>query len=160
MSLVCAVTGEVPDEAVFCPKTNLIYEKRLIMKHIAATGCCPVSGAQLQQQDLLPIKTNPTVKPRPLSASSIPGLLSCLQTEWDSLMSEAFLLKTHLEQVCCCCCCCCCCCSCENPRARAAAASAAAAAPGVAAAGAFGCAAATTAFSFSAALDRHGCCCC
>ena len=43
---------------------------------------------------------NPTIKPRPLSASSIPGLLSCLQTEWDSLMSEAFTLKTHLEQAC------------------------------------------------------------
>ncbi|KAL8272323.1 hypothetical protein Esti_003734 [Eimeria stiedai] len=99
MSLVCAVTGEVPEEAVFCPKTGLLYEKRLILKHISASGCCPVTGIHIQAQDLIDVKTNPTIKPRPLSASSIPGLLSCLQTEWDALMSEAFSLKTHLEQV-------------------------------------------------------------
>lgn len=56
MSLVCALTGEVPEEGVFCAETGLIYERRLIQKHLAARGCCPVTGVQLKADQLVPIK--------------------------------------------------------------------------------------------------------
>ena len=41
----------------------------------------------------------PIVKPKPVSATSIPGLLVSLQNEWDSMMLESFTLKKHLQAV-------------------------------------------------------------
>lgn len=39
------------------------------------------------------------MKPKPVSATSIPGLLVSLQNEWDSMMLETFTLKKHLQAV-------------------------------------------------------------
>ena len=39
------------------------------------------------------------VKPKPVTATSIPGLLVTLQNEWDSMMLETFTLKKHLQAV-------------------------------------------------------------
>jgi pre-mRNA-processing factor 19 len=39
----------------------------------------------------------PSVAPRPVAASSIPGLLKALQNEWDAQMLEGVQLKKHLE---------------------------------------------------------------
>merc|ERR1719329_42813 len=51
--------------------------------------------------DLLPVhvSSGTAARPRlPLSeCSSIPGLLSTLQNEWDELMLETFTLKQHLD---------------------------------------------------------------
>lgn len=39
----------------------------------------------------------PSVAPRPVTATSIPGLLKSLQNEWDAQMLESVQLKKHLE---------------------------------------------------------------
>ena len=41
----------------------------------------------------------PIVKPKPVPATNIPGLLVSLQNEWDSMMLESFTLKKHLQAV-------------------------------------------------------------
>ena len=46
--------------------------------------------------DLLPIVANPAVKPRPPTATSIPGILGMLQDEWDAQAAEAFQLRKQL----------------------------------------------------------------
>eukprot|EP00735_Rhodelphis_limneticus_P001471 TRINITY_DN12095_c0_g1::TRINITY_DN12095_c0_g1_i1::g.9675::m.9675 TRINITY_DN12095_c0_g1::TRINITY_DN12095_c0_g1_i1::g.9675 ORF type:complete len:520 (+),score=156.66,sp/Q9AV81/PRP19_ORYSJ/46.24/9e-150,WD40/PF00400.27/1.3e+04,WD40/PF00400.27/2.5e+02,WD40/PF00400.27/0.00052,WD40/PF00400.27/1.3,WD40/PF00400.27/1.1e-05,WD40/PF00400.27/8.2e-08,WD40/PF00400.27/81,WD40/PF00400.27/8.5e-09,Prp19/PF08606.6/3.5e-33,zf-Nse/PF11789.3/5.1e-08,eIF2A/PF08662.6/5e+02,eIF2A/PF08662.6/0.12,eIF2A/PF08662.6/23,Cep57_C len=97
--MYCSISGQTPEEPVISRKTGHLFEKRLIEKYIDATGKCPVSGEELSKDDLLPVKTNPVIKPRPASALSIPGLLASLQTEWDSLMLETHTLRTHLETV-------------------------------------------------------------
>ena len=53
----------------------------------------------LRPEDLIPLKLSATVRPRPPTASSVPGLLSLLQNEWDAVMLETFQLKKHLETV-------------------------------------------------------------
>ncbi|KAF8822480.1 WD domain, G-beta repeat domain containing protein [Cardiosporidium cionae] len=98
MSLVCAISGSLPEEPVLS-KTGYIFERRLIEKHIDANGKCPVTGVDLDKVDLHPINVPKTVKPRPLTAASIPGLLSLFQGEWDSIMAETFQLRTQLETV-------------------------------------------------------------
>ncbi|GBE62297.1 pre-mRNA-processing factor [Babesia ovata] len=40
-----------------------------------------------------------TVQPRPASATSIPGLLSLFQSEWDALALETYNLRTHASTV-------------------------------------------------------------
>lgn len=50
--------------------------------------------------NLLPLKfSTKTVKPRPPTATSFPGLLQMLQNEWDAVTLEAYSLKQHLDSV-------------------------------------------------------------
>jgi len=98
MSLVCALSGIAPEEPVLS-KTGYIFEKRLIEKHIATNSKCPVTGELLTADDLISIKVSKVVKPRPVAAASIPGILTLLQNEWDAVMSETFALRTHLDTV-------------------------------------------------------------
>jgi len=98
MALVCALSGVTPEDPVLS-RTGYIFEKRLIEKHIIANSKCPLSGEDLGIDDLIPIKVHKAVKPRPVAAASIPGILSLLQNEWDAIMSEVFTLRTHLDTV-------------------------------------------------------------
>jgi len=96
-TIVCAISGQAPEEPVFSPKTGHVYEKRLINKHIQSAGKCPVTKEELTQDDVIDMKANKAVRPRPATAASIPGMLSLFQGEWDSLMSETYELKSHLD---------------------------------------------------------------
>lgn len=96
-TIVCAISGHSPEEPVFSPKTGYVYEKRLITKHLQSVGKCPVTKEEITQDDLVDMKANKAVRPRPAQATSIPGMLSLLQGEWDALMTETYELKTHLD---------------------------------------------------------------
>lgn len=96
-TIVCAISGQAPEEPVFSSKTGHVYEKRLIVKHIQSAGKCPVTKEDLSQDDVVDMKANKAVRPRPATAASIPGMLSLLQSEWDALMSETYELKSHLD---------------------------------------------------------------
>lgn len=96
-TIVCAITGHAPEQPVFCAKTGHVYEKRVIVKHIESTGKCPVTKEDLTADEVVDMKTSKAIRPRPASATSIPGMLSHFQGEWDSLMSETYELKTHLD---------------------------------------------------------------
>ena len=62
-------------------------------------GKCPVTGQEMSVDDLVEVKLNEAVRPRPLSATSIPGMLALFQNEWDALMLETYQLKEHLNSV-------------------------------------------------------------
>lgn len=78
-------------------KSGLLYERRLIEKHMAETGRDPVTGDELSLQDLIAIKGNKAVKPRPPQAASIPGMLTMFQNEWDALMLQNNALEQQLH---------------------------------------------------------------
>mmetsp|Transcript_114417 Transcript_114417/g.363662 ORF Transcript_114417/g.363662 Transcript_114417/m.363662 type:complete len:500 (-) Transcript_114417:123-1622(-) len=96
-TIVCAISGQPPEEPCFSPKTGHVYEKRLILKNIESSGKCPVTKEELTQDDLVDMKANKAVRPRPAAATSIPGMLQLLQSEWDALMTETYELKTNLD---------------------------------------------------------------
>eukprot|EP01008_Symbiontida_sp_HLA12_P002590 NODE_52_length_1556_cov_267.960223_g49_i0.p1 GENE.NODE_52_length_1556_cov_267.960223_g49_i0~~NODE_52_length_1556_cov_267.960223_g49_i0.p1 ORF type:complete len:474 (-),score=65.91 NODE_52_length_1556_cov_267.960223_g49_i0:75-1496(-) len=75
------------------------FERRLIEKYMEQHQRCPVSGDELAAEDLLPVQCNRAAKPRPASATSIPGLLQLFQSEWDALMLETYTLKQHMDAV-------------------------------------------------------------
>jgi pre-mRNA-processing factor 19 len=56
-----------------------------------------VTKEELTADDIVDMKANKAVRPRPASAASIPGMLSLLQSEWDAVMTETFELKSHLD---------------------------------------------------------------
>ena len=60
---------------------------------LVCAGRCPVSGQDLAKADLLEVKGNPIVRPRPPAAASVPGLIKIFQSEWDALMLETYTLK-------------------------------------------------------------------
>ncbi|MBA0758881.1 hypothetical protein Gotri_021842, partial [Gossypium trilobum] len=91
------VSGEVPEEPVVSKKSGLLYEKRLIERQIADYGKCPVTGDPLTMDDIVPVKTGKIVKPKSLTAASIPGMLGMFQNEWDALMLSNFALEQQLH---------------------------------------------------------------
>ncbi|KAL8260063.1 hypothetical protein R6Q59_028016 [Mikania micrantha] len=95
--MICSISGEAPEEPVVSKSSGLLFEKRLIERHILDYGKCPVTGETLTMEDLVPIKTGKVVKPRPVQAASIPGMLGMFQNEWDALVLSAFASEQQLH---------------------------------------------------------------
>lgn len=93
----CSISGEVPEDPVISQKSGLLFERRLIERHISDYGKCPITGEPLTMDDIIPIKTGKIVKPRPVQAASIPGMLGMFQIEWDTLMLSNFALEQQLH---------------------------------------------------------------
>ncbi|EAN30950.1 WD domain G-beta repeat protein [Theileria parva strain Muguga] len=98
MTFLCTISGVQPQEPCLS-KTGYIFERRLIEKHLEESPVCPATGEPLTLQDLITIKTDVVTKPRPVTASSIPGLLSLLQSEWDALALETHNMRSHVDEV-------------------------------------------------------------
>lgn len=97
--MLCAISGTTPEEPVVSAKSGQIFERRLIEKYIDANGKEPGTNEILEQKDLIAVKVNKAVKPRPITATSIPSMLQLFQNEWDAMMLESYTLKQHLETV-------------------------------------------------------------
>ncbi|XP_027363336.1 pre-mRNA-processing factor 19-like isoform X3 [Abrus precatorius] len=93
----CSISGEVPEEPVVSKNSGLLFEKRLIERHISDYGKCPITGEPLTMDDIVPVKTGKIVKPRPIQAASIPGMIGMFQNEWDGLMLSNFALEQQLH---------------------------------------------------------------
>lgn len=91
------VSGVVPEEPVVCTKSGFVYEKRLITKHVEISGTEPVTGEPITADDLLPLRGPKVARPRPAASTSVAGLLSNLQSEWDGMMLESHALRSALE---------------------------------------------------------------
>jgi len=93
----CSISGHPPVHPVVSLKSGHVFEKSLIEKHLQVTGTCPVTGEELRKEDLMDLKTSPSIQPRPPTATSIPGLIQLFQNEWDVIMLETHLLNKHLD---------------------------------------------------------------
>ncbi|GAP88916.1 putative cell cycle control protein [Rosellinia necatrix] len=96
--MLCAISGEAPQEPVVSKLSGSVFEKRLIEKYIEENGKDPVSGEDLALDDLLPVKSARVVRPRPPTLTSIPALLSTFQNEWDALALETYNLTEQLTR--------------------------------------------------------------
>ncbi|GAB9473883.1 Ferric reduction oxidase 8 [Globisporangium polare] len=117
--MLCSLSGQIPAEPVASLKSGHVFEKRLLLKYLAANQQrCPVTGEELDaDKDLLalaPPTTTTASSAGSDSASksssssnaaafspesaSIPQLLSLFQNEWDGVVLESFTLKKHLEK--------------------------------------------------------------
>ncbi|TIA91279.1 hypothetical protein E3P99_01143 [Wallemia hederae] len=88
-----ALSGEQPQKPVVSAKSGHLFEKRLIDKYITENGKDPISGEQLSSDDLIELKSESNTPPRPPALSSVPSLLSTLQSEWDALVLETHSLR-------------------------------------------------------------------
>lgn len=57
-----------------------------------------MTGEELTTDDLVELKTQRIVRPRPPTLTSIPSLLSVFQEEWDALALETYQLRQALAQ--------------------------------------------------------------
>ncbi|PNS19202.1 Pre-mRNA-processing factor 19 2 [Sphaceloma murrayae] len=96
--MLCAISGEAPQQPVASRKSGNVYEKRLIEQYIRENGTDPVNGEELTTDDLLDLQQPRVVKPRPPQQTSIPALLATFQNEWDALILETFQLKQQLAE--------------------------------------------------------------
>eukprot|EP00775_Hariotina_reticulata_P003496 gene3496-3765_t len=97
MAMLCAISGTVPEQPMVSKKSGHVFEKTLIIKYIAETGKCPITGVDLAEDDLLQVTTSKTIKPRSSAATSIPGLMGIFHDEWDALMLEHHTLRQNLH---------------------------------------------------------------
>ncbi|KAK0609749.1 Diaminopimelate epimerase-like protein [Bombardia bombarda] len=97
-NMLCALSGEIPTEPVVSRKTGVVFEKRLILKHIQETGKEPGTDEELDPEDLLDVKTSRVVAPRPPNFTSLPSLLKAFQDEWDSVVLETYNTKQQLAR--------------------------------------------------------------
>eukprot|EP00252_Welwitschia_mirabilis_P014162 TRINITY_DN31204_c0_g1_i1.p1 TRINITY_DN31204_c0_g1~~TRINITY_DN31204_c0_g1_i1.p1 ORF type:complete len:523 (-),score=113.97 TRINITY_DN31204_c0_g1_i1:369-1937(-) len=95
--MFCAISGAPPEDPVVSKKSGILFERRLIETHIAEYGTCPVTKGSLSTEDLIPLRTPKIVKPRPLQAASIPGMLGLFQNEWDAVMLSNYALSQQLH---------------------------------------------------------------
>lgn len=75
-----------------------MFEKRLIEAYIAENGKDPVTGEELETDDLIDLRSSRIVRPRPPTLTSIPSLLSTFQNEWDALALETYTIRQQLAQ--------------------------------------------------------------
>ncbi|XP_058807455.1 pre-mRNA-processing factor 19 [Phymastichus coffea] len=97
MSLVCAISNELPEHPVISPVSGAVFERRLVEKYIVETGQDPVNGQELTIEQLIDIKTAPVNRPKAPSVTSIPAVLKILQDEWDAVMLHSFTLRQQLQ---------------------------------------------------------------
>lgn len=57
-----------------------------------------MNGEELSTDDLIEVKSQRVVRPRPPTLTSIPSLLSVFQEEWDALALETYTLRQTLVQ--------------------------------------------------------------
>mmetsp|Transcript_14412 Transcript_14412/g.35160 ORF Transcript_14412/g.35160 Transcript_14412/m.35160 type:complete len:503 (-) Transcript_14412:916-2424(-) len=95
--MFCSISGTTPEEPVISAKTGHLFERSLITKALQETGECPVTSTPLTLDDLMPVKANKAVKPKPASATSVPGMLATFHNEWDALMLETNELRKDLH---------------------------------------------------------------
>ncbi|GAA6003635.1 hypothetical protein JCM10207_003520 [Rhodosporidiobolus poonsookiae] len=97
MSLFCSISGTQPLKPVVSKASGHVYEKDLVLKALRDNdGKDPITGEQMQEDDLIDIKTapaQPTAPPRAPTFTSVPSLLHTLQQEWDATMLECLELR-------------------------------------------------------------------
>uniref|UniRef100_H2YDL0 Pre-mRNA-processing factor 19 n=1 Tax=Ciona savignyi TaxID=51511 RepID=H2YDL0_CIOSA len=97
ISLHILVSGEVPEVACISPVSGCVFEKRLLEKFVFENGTDPTNNQPLSMEQVIEMKTNPIVRPKPPSATSIPAILKSLQDEWDACMLTSFTLRQQLH---------------------------------------------------------------
>lgn len=84
-------------------KSGAIFERALIEKYIAASGCDPVTDEPLAAEDLIELRGGADaegsafVAPQ-AQATSIPAMLAAFQGEWDAMTLEMFSLRKQLHR--------------------------------------------------------------
>ncbi|KAI0208880.1 Pre-mRNA-processing factor 19 [Lamellibrachia satsuma] len=58
MSLICAISNEVPEHPVVSPVSGCIYERRLIEKYITENATDPFNGEKLEIEQLVDLKAD------------------------------------------------------------------------------------------------------
>jgi pre-mRNA-processing factor 19 len=84
-------------EPVVSKKSGHIFEKRTIRKYLLESANCPITGEELTANDLVDLKPNAVVKPKVAETSSLTGMISMFQNEWDAHVLTMHTLKKELD---------------------------------------------------------------
>lgn len=84
-------------EPVVSKKSGHIFEKRTVLKYLLEAAQCPITGDELTAKDLIDLKPSSAVQPKPAETSTLPGIISIFQNEWDAHVLEMHLLRKELD---------------------------------------------------------------
>eukprot|EP00960_Hanusia_phi_P048215 758821-Hanusia_phi.AAC.3 len=97
--LVCAMSGACALAPMVSKKTGHVFEKSTILKFLLETQSCPITGQAMSAEDLIELKVNSSLRPKPPSSTSLPSMIEMMQNEWDSQAVETHLLRKELDKV-------------------------------------------------------------
>lgn len=97
----CKLTGMNLTKPVIDRFNGYIYQKDEIEKHIIKTGQCPVTGREMQLEDLVEIKQNEdlSLKASVHTSENVPTIIKKINNEWENIMIYNFHLKKELEDL-------------------------------------------------------------
>lgn len=102
MSLTtCKLTGVNLTKPVIDRVNGYVYQKDEIEKHIIKTGQCPVTGREMQLEDLVEIKQNEdlALKTSVHTSENIPSIINRINNEWENIAIYNFHLKKEFEDL-------------------------------------------------------------
>lgn len=98
--IVCAISGQVPNDPVASLKSGHVFEKKLIERALKTThNVCPETGQPLLPGELISLKSHgkviKQVEEEPLNGS-VDGALKLIEEQWNAIVLELHQTKISL----------------------------------------------------------------
>ncbi|KAI5961302.1 hypothetical protein CANMA_003822 [Candida margitis] len=101
--MICAISGEEVKDPIVSPKSGAVFERKYIEKYVSTSGTDPINNQPLTINELIalqvPANSTTNIVPPVNSLTSIPGMLSTLQNEYDAMVLEIFTLRKNLQSL-------------------------------------------------------------
>ena len=98
----CTISGALASDPCVTPSGHVYSKKALLTYLTTSNNCDPITNAPLSTDsiiDILPAgNSSSAAAPTPPTITSIPSLLSHMQSEWDSLMVSQYELRRQLHE--------------------------------------------------------------
>lgn len=97
----CKLSGVIITKPVIDKVSGYVYQKDEIEKHILKTSQCPITGREMQMDDLFEMKQNEdlSLKTEINTSQKIPSVLKRINSEWENIQIYNFHLKKELDDL-------------------------------------------------------------
>ena len=97
----CKLSGVFLTKPVIDKVNGYVYQKEEIERHLFKTSQCPITGREMQIEDLFEMKQNEDIslKTEFDSSQKVPVILKRISSEWENIQIYNFHLRKELEDI-------------------------------------------------------------
>jgi pre-mRNA-processing factor 19 len=97
----CKLSGVFLTKPVIDKVNGYVYQKEEIERHLLKTSQCPITGREMQIEDLFEMKQNEDIslKTEFDSSQKVPVILKRISSEWENIQIYNFHLRKELEDI-------------------------------------------------------------
>lgn len=97
--MICAISGEEIKDPIVSPKSGSVFERKYIENYVNTNGTDPINNEPLTIDELIPLKVQTNSTSSGDVTTSIPDLLSTLQSEYDAMVLEVSTLRKNIASL-------------------------------------------------------------